>query len=262
MFRRLLIMVLPLAMAGFLAMSCSHGAKVIPTGKMEMIYREMFLADEWLRSYPEKRQMADTTWFYEPVFEKYGYTYDDYVNTVDNLLNDPERFAELLGRVARKLESDAARKRAQIEHKEQLRFKADSIAELMRSGVIRDYFLYGDLFRTVSMTDTIHMSVNDDGSYYPEPVIIDTMYKGPVMILRDSLGTAQDTASVSTLENVVEEVVDKLEDEELPVEEATPDMPSLRELKTSPALGREGRRQVSDDSRGKIARRRDRNVRK
>lgn len=259
MLRRTLITILPLVMAVSLAVSCSHGAKVIPTGKMEMIYREMFLADEWLRAYPEKRQMADTTWFYEPVFEKYGYTYDDYVNTVDYLLNDPERFAELLGRVARKLESDAARQRALIEHKELLRHKADSIAELMRNGLLKDYFLYSNLFKTVSMTDTVHMAVNEDGAYYPEPVIIDTMFKGPAMVLRDSLGTASDSISV----DVVEKSVDALEDEELPVVEETPDVLAPRELKTSPstpAFRREGRRPVSADRENNVRRKRARNV--
>ena len=53
--------------------SCSDKPKVIPVQKMEKIYKEMFLADQWLVDFPAKRSMADTTWFYEPIFEKYGY---------------------------------------------------------------------------------------------------------------------------------------------------------------------------------------------
>ena len=67
------ITVLFLALAVLLgAVCCSHDAKVIPTAKMEEIYREMFLADEWIKANPEKRPSADTSWVYRPIFEKYG----------------------------------------------------------------------------------------------------------------------------------------------------------------------------------------------
>ena len=51
--------------------SCGRGGRVIPVRKMERIYREMLLADQWLAENPDKRGIADTTWFYKPIFEKY-----------------------------------------------------------------------------------------------------------------------------------------------------------------------------------------------
>lgn len=47
--------------------SCGRGGRVIPVRKMERIYREMLLADQWLAENPDKRGIADTTWFYEPI---------------------------------------------------------------------------------------------------------------------------------------------------------------------------------------------------
>ena len=64
-------------------LSCADKARVIPVRKMEKIYREMFLADQWLEIHSEKRPIADTTWFYAPIFEKYGYDIEDYRASVD-----------------------------------------------------------------------------------------------------------------------------------------------------------------------------------
>ena len=55
--------------------SCGREGKVIPRNKFARIYAEMFLADSWLSTAsPEARQRSDTMAFYEPIFEKYGYT--------------------------------------------------------------------------------------------------------------------------------------------------------------------------------------------
>ena len=76
--KKVLRIVLPLMVLVSAVVSCSREGRVIPVRKMERIYREMLLADQWLAENPDKNGMADTTWFYEPIFEKYGYTVQDY----------------------------------------------------------------------------------------------------------------------------------------------------------------------------------------
>ena len=45
--------------------SCSKGGRVLSEHKMEMLYTDMFLADQWLRDHPKYRAMADTTLFFD-----------------------------------------------------------------------------------------------------------------------------------------------------------------------------------------------------
>ena len=73
--KKVLRIVLPLMVLVSAVVSCSREGRVIPVRKMERIYREMLLADQWLAENPDKRGIADTTWFYEPIFEKYGFVW-------------------------------------------------------------------------------------------------------------------------------------------------------------------------------------------
>lgn len=80
--------------------SCGREGRVIPKSKMSKIYAELFLADAWLVSAApmEAKAKADTMAFYEPVFEKYGYTVEDYWASVSYYLQDPDRFSRILNK--------------------------------------------------------------------------------------------------------------------------------------------------------------------
>mgnify|MGYP003311349062 CR=1 FL=1 len=71
-------------------------AEVIPRGKLAKIYAEMLVTDQWITSTPGVRMIADTSLVYKPILERYGYTIDDYLLSVDNYMNDPERFSRIL----------------------------------------------------------------------------------------------------------------------------------------------------------------------
>ena len=165
--------------------ACARDGRVIPAGKMEKIYREMFLADQWLTENPGKRSIADTTWFYEPIFDRYGYTVEDYRRSVDYYLNDPERFSEMLGRVAEglKLESDALNRK--LRYEEMARHRADSIANARKSFSSKDFQIYGDLFYSLIRLDSIDIRLNDKGVYYTVPVDGDTIFRGPEIVLKE-----------------------------------------------------------------------------
>lgn len=76
--------------------SCKEEGRVIPRSTMSKIYAEMFLADQWLRDHPAARPVADTTLFYEPIFNKYGFRKIDYITSVDTYISDPEKFSKIL----------------------------------------------------------------------------------------------------------------------------------------------------------------------
>lgn len=189
---------LSLVLVVIMAVSCGQNDKatVIPPSKMEKIYREMFLADRWVQLDEGRNYKADTSWLYRPIFEKYGYTQEDYLATVESYLNDPERFSDLVGRVAEGLEKDAANYRKAFENEERLLHRKDSIAALLNS-IGRDGCpLFEELFMVPSVTDRIEIELNEKDVYYPVPVLEDTMYSGPAMVFADSIRAHQDTSKV------------------------------------------------------------------
>jgi len=72
--------------------SCSGRPRIIPRSTLEDIYIDMFIADQWLADHPSERQRVDTMLFYDPIFKRYGYTFEDYDATIKRYLKDPEKF--------------------------------------------------------------------------------------------------------------------------------------------------------------------------
>ncbi len=99
--RKLVPYLLAAALLLSLAAGCGHEkkGKVIPRGKLAQIYAEMMLADEWLMSNSTNyKRVSDTTYFYEPIFNKYGYTAKDYIASVEHYIDDPLRYGRILKR--------------------------------------------------------------------------------------------------------------------------------------------------------------------
>ena len=90
-------------------LSACKGPRLIPRGALEDIYVDMFLADQQIREDLNLRPQADTMLVYEPIFNRHGYTTDDYLYTLKNYLKDPERFAKVLQNVTERLRSEASR---------------------------------------------------------------------------------------------------------------------------------------------------------
>lgn len=81
----------------FLALfSCGKRARIIPKKEMAKIYAELYIADQWLISHSNYRSQADTSFFYEPIFQKYGYTTEDYRESVYHYLKDAKRYSAIL----------------------------------------------------------------------------------------------------------------------------------------------------------------------
>ena len=172
--------------------SCGREGRVIPRNKMARIYAEMFLADAWLiEASPEARVKADTMAFYEPIFEEYGYTIEDYWTSVSHYLLDPDRFSRIVKRSNAMLTAElkALEKAREEEQSRPVRRKSSL------SGRVFD--LYGLDFKEAVVTDRLNLQLDSNGRYVPIRIIRDTMYFGPRMIIAaDTLKAVKDTVAV------------------------------------------------------------------
>ncbi len=195
--------VLPFIVVILSAVSCDRDdGRVIPVRKMERIYREMFLADQWLEDNPDKKDMADTTWFYAPIFEKYGFTLKDYQKSVDRYLNDPKRYAEMLGRVERGFRKDWRELNSKMDKEAKLKHKADSLAKVWKSVKAKEFNSYLDVFDVDAMTDRVEIEKDSLGVYRPVPVVEDTVFHGPRLVIRDTTAKVSEKGSVSLKKTV------------------------------------------------------------
>ena len=87
----LLLLVLPCLLTG-----CAQRGRVIPEEKMSRIYEDMLLADQWLRDHPDSRKAADTTLFFDPIFKRYGYSFEDFDRSVNYYVDHPEQYTKIL----------------------------------------------------------------------------------------------------------------------------------------------------------------------
>ena len=98
------------ALAALLAALCAcNRTRVIPESDMVRIYHDMFLADQWVRDNPEDRAVVDTTLLFDPIFRRYGYSFEDYDRTIHYYLDHDEKFVKLLKRVEDRLRKEGAR---------------------------------------------------------------------------------------------------------------------------------------------------------
>lgn len=75
--------------------SCSRSNRIIPEKKMAEVYADMFLADQWIHDHPQYRSKADTTLFYDAIFQKHGYKFGDYEASLDYYIDHPDKFIKI-----------------------------------------------------------------------------------------------------------------------------------------------------------------------
>lgn len=94
--RRFLSYLAGIALLVCCAAACRQEGRIIPRKTLSKIYVDMLMADQWLTDHPDARRTADTTFFYEPIFRKYGYTFKDYNATVDLYIDEPDKFLKII----------------------------------------------------------------------------------------------------------------------------------------------------------------------
>lgn len=95
--------------------SCSKGGRVLSEHKMELLYADMFLADQWLRDHPQYRSTADTTLFFDPIFEKHNITFEDYDASLKYYVSNPEVLAEITQKASARLQKMADSMNKEVE---------------------------------------------------------------------------------------------------------------------------------------------------
>ena len=164
-------------LAALLLCSCSGKPKIIPRSTLADIYADMFFADQWLADNPKEKSRVDTMLFYDPIFRRYGYTFEDYDASVRHYLKDPEKFSKIFktaserlkdkGDVFRKKEEELLEIRAfnaSIKGYSEKDFGKDTILwrsaykdSLQRMKAIRDSFLRDSLVRDSLIRDSLRL---------------------------------------------------------------------------------------------------------
>lgn len=192
------LVVLALAVGLSLA-SCGKKDRVIPKEKMAEIYAEMYVLDQWLDDNRSLRREADTSLVYAPVLDKYGYTYDDYLNSVDVYMKDPTRYSRILRRTSEILGSRLtelkAEKKAQEDALKESR-RLDSLRNLIHLNVDS---LMNTMVRTAP-SDSLVTAFDSLGFVdFRFVQTSDTTYDGPAVVIRiDSLAVTSDSLTVLT----------------------------------------------------------------
>ena len=99
--------------------SCSRRGRVIPESDMTSIYMDMFMADQWLTEFSKYTARADTTLFYDPIFKKYGYTFNDFRQSLEYYVDHPDKYMKIMTKASKLLDEMAVPVDAAIERERQ-----------------------------------------------------------------------------------------------------------------------------------------------
>ena len=166
--------------AAIILSSC--GARVIPRKTMARIYAEMFLVDQWLKNDRTLSRTADTSFVYEPILEKYGYTSADYRKSVVHYMDDPERFSRILERTEDILSDHIDL----LNHTDKLEHRLDSIRKAKKARwypVVRIPVLPESPY----LNDSLSYEIDSTGMVHIHFAKADTMFAGPLMVIKDSI---------------------------------------------------------------------------
>ncbi|MBR5906690.1 MAG: DUF4296 domain-containing protein [Bacteroidales bacterium] len=177
--------ILPAVLLVCLLASCSGKPRIIPRNEMTDIYAEMFLADQWLADHPSERKRVDTMLFYDPIFERYGYTFEDYDASVKHYLKDPERYSRIFRDASAKLKKGREKYLAQMKRLEEVREFNSAIKGYSSSDFEKDTLLWRSAYK-----DSLrHMAIIQD-SIIRDSIIRDSIIRDSIVrdsLVRDSL---------------------------------------------------------------------------
>lgn len=161
--------------------SCSKKGGTIPADKLAGIYADMLIMDQWVRNNSAQSRSADTSLVYEPIIRRHGYTVDQYIRTVEKYLRTPGDFSDVFEQTRRNLQARADYLTAVEEQKnleKERRERTDARTDYRRARIF-----------TVDGEPTLAVRIELDsiGYYNLERILPDTLYDGPLLIIRDSL---------------------------------------------------------------------------
>lgn|GEM_PF-653087 len=228
---------LVIALALLAPLSCARRhSRLIPKEKLSRIYAEMLITDQWIRA-SNMTRVADTSLVYEPIFEKYGYTSDDYRYTVGRYMEKEKamtevfdgaheilknRLDDLLSEERQKHVADSIRKVREKEYahnKEFIHFTPYNFEEMdpYRGGLHFEWdtlsgsykFTYRSVpfsFKGPMMTSTGNIPPDE----YDEDEDVDDDIAEDEMMEADSLDVAADSLAASPVDSLMEVPEDSL----------------------------------------------------
>lgn len=128
-----------------LVFSCGK-TKVIPRGKFIDIYVDMFVADQWIRDNPDVKRKTDTLKVYEGIFNRYGYTTEDYAKTVRHYMREPDKFVKVMKKVVKRLDAREKETKAliaKLEKMDKFHIKSSPVADSLLRRFSADSFYVG-----------------------------------------------------------------------------------------------------------------------
>ena len=188
--------IFPVVLALVLFSSCSgEKGKVISRGDLAEIYAEMLMTDQWIANHPELRKKADTSLVYEPILEKYGYTTQDYVLTMDKYMDDPERYSRILRTTGEILDSKLKElqvKKEELQRLEEIRKRLEKVrAEVSKYITYKTH--YPDTARKEydHIPDSLTVWVDSNHIYCLELIFShDSLIDGPRLVAVDTVVVA------------------------------------------------------------------------
>lgn len=137
---------------------------VISKDDMSKILSDMYLANQWAAADPERSAKADTTLLYEAVFQRYGYTFDDFNSSMEIYIRKPNAYKKIFKTADEILKEGA--KRAAIEYKSE-DYKLETVIDIPLRNTA-DTSLFGKwwLYRkTIGKSDTLVVKIPFSVSY-------------------------------------------------------------------------------------------------
>ncbi len=147
--------ILPALLLVCLLASCSGRPRIIPRSVLTDIYAEMFLADQWLSDHSSERNRVDTMLFYDPILQRYGYSFEDYDASVKHYLKDPEKFSRIFRDAANKLKDGRDAYRRRNERLESIRDFNAAIKGYTPKDFDKDTFLWRSVFKDSLQLDSL-----------------------------------------------------------------------------------------------------------
>ena len=184
--------------------SCGRKARVIPASTMSDIYADMFLADQWVAQNSRSRRVADTSDFYGPIFEKYGYTVEDYDASVSHYLHKPDKYAKILKITATKL----SRQEKRLQAYEDALAKAVKFSPYKPTEFRYDTLRFRDDTLGLWPNDSSFRVVTDSVSVADSAAVVDSLAVAAdsLAVEADSLAAASDSLASKTDSIVVKSV--------------------------------------------------------
>lgn len=145
---------------------CSQDG-VIDKATMSRIVMEMYLADQYIEGNPQMRAQTDSLAVYPAIMEKYGYTMEEYSNSIRYWLQEDEEYINILKDAQAAMEERVEVLDAQIREIELLRrgpqkwWALDSVRAVPAKEFLYDHLLRGVRWLVVPGEELPGWKMND-----------------------------------------------------------------------------------------------------